>query len=370
VRIAIDARELAGHRTGVGRYLVQLLTAWGELPATAGHEFVLCAPGPIRDLPSAGLATQLSVARGTGTWWEQRELPRLVETSGAGVLFSPAYTAPLSGRTPAVVAIHDVSFAAHPEWFSWREGMRRRIITRLSAIRAARVLAMSQFSKREIVKHLRIDAQKIAVVYHGVTPIAAMARRPVSMRDRAPLVLFVGSIFNRRHVPELIEGFVRLLRRRPGVRLEIVGDNRTRPHIDIAALVPHGTGDRIRVRSYVPDEELAELYAQARAFAFLSDYEGFGMTPLEALAGGAPSVVLDTDVAREIYGSAALYVKRPDPDLVEAALERLLYDEHERARILGLAPEILERYSWHACANRTFEALLAAGQARRAEDDT
>ncbi len=366
MRIAIDARELVGHRTGVGRYLAELLSAWSELPAATAHEFVLCAPAPIDDLPASGRALRVSVARGTGTWWEQRALPRLVETTGADVLFAPAYTAPLSCRTPTVVAVHDVSFEAHPEWFSWHEGLRRRIITRLSAMRAARVIAMSEFSKREIVKHLRIDAQKIAVIYNGVTPVSAMARRPVQTHGRAPFVLFVGSIFNRRHVPELIDGFARLSRRRPEVRLELVGDNRTSPHIDIGALIPRAAGDRIRVRSYVPDQELAELYAQATAFAFLSDYEGFGMTPLEALAAGAPSVVLDTEITREIYGPAALYIERPDPALVDTALERLLYDEHERARILDLAPATLRRYSWRACADQTLEALLSTRRAGQA----
>ena len=84
--------------------------------------------------------------------------------------------------------------------------------------------------------------------------------------------------------------------------------------------------DRIRARQYVSDAELSALYARASAFAFLSEYEGFGLTPLEAMAAGIPVVVLDTEVAREIYGPAAEYVAQPEPDLIAAALERVLVD--------------------------------------------
>ena len=93
---------------------------------------------------------------GAGTLWEQTALPRLVRDSRADVLFAPGYTGPLCCPVPMVVAIHDVSFAAHPEWFSWREGARRRSVTRLAARRAARILTISEFSKREIVAHLNI----------------------------------------------------------------------------------------------------------------------------------------------------------------------------------------------------------------------
>jgi glycosyltransferase involved in cell wall biosynthesis len=169
-------------------------------------------------------------------------------------------------------------------------------------------------------------------------------------------------VFNRRHVPALMKGFALLAARRPDVTLEIVGDNRTTPRIDLEAAVHQsGAGDRIRLHSYVSDDALARLYGDAGAFAFLSDYEGFGFTPLEALAAGVPPVVLDTPVAREIYGAAALYVERPDPEIVAAALERALTDAEERRRILDAAPAVLSRYSWMESARRTLATLVSCG---------
>jgi glycosyltransferase involved in cell wall biosynthesis len=162
-------------------------------------------------------------------------------------------------------------------------------------------------------------------------------------------------------MPELIEAVSRLALRRPRVRLEIVGENRTQPRIDIDGLVgANAARDRVTVRSYVSDAQLETLYRQARAFAFLSDYEGFGMTPTEALAAGVPIVVLDTEVTREIYGSAAAYVPRPDPELIAAALERTLYDPAARTALAEAARSVLARYSWHVCGQRTLQTLCAA----------
>jgi glycosyltransferase involved in cell wall biosynthesis len=338
VRIAIDGRELQGQPTGVGRFLKGVMAAWDALPDARRHEFVTLTPS----------------ARRGSTVWEQLSLPRLVRAARADVLFAPAYTGPIRCPVPMVVAIYDVSFAARPDWFGWREGLRRRLVTRLAARRAARVLTTSQFSREEISRRLKVAASKIDVIYPGVDVVPAR-------NARENLVLYVGSLFTRRHIPELIDAFAQVSRRRPDVRLEIVGDNRTMPRLDVEGLVrASGAADRITLGSYVPDEALAALYDRARVFVFLSEYEGFGLTPLEALAAGVPIVVLDTPVAREVYGDAALYVPCVAPAVVAAAIDRLLRDEAERTRIRAAAARLLPRYSWHACAAKVLDALTAA----------
>ena len=358
MKVAVDARELAGRPTGVGRYLSELLRAWNDLPGALAHEFALCASSTVETPPLPGLKVSHHIAPGGGPWWEQRVLPRLASQAGADVLFAPAYSGPLFPGMPMVVTIHDVSFAAHPEWFGPREGFRRRLTTRMAARRARRVLTVSDFSKREIVRCFGTDPSTIDVVYSGVTRMSAAAPSPSS---DTPTVLYVGSVFSRRHVPELIAAFGRLAARHPRARLEIVGDNRSRPPIDLHA-VAHATGHegRIGIHSYVSDVELAALYGRASAFAFLSEYEGFGLTPLDALAAGVPIVVLDTEVAREIYGPAAIYVASPEPAQVDAALETALFDDRERRRLLDTSPQVLERYSWQESARRTLQVLLAA----------
>lgn len=363
MRIAIDARELSGKPTGVGRYLKELLAAWAELPGATAHEFVLCTPST--DLPVfPGLTTTVASRPGHGTFWEQWTLPDLVRRARADVLFAPAYTGPLLGSVPLVLTVHDVSFSAHPEWFGWREGLRRRTLARLAARRAIKVLTISDFSKQEIVRHLGVRHEKIEVIYPGTTIHPGVGSKRARRATDAVTVLYVGSIFNRRHVPELIQGFARAAADQPLMRLEIVGDNRSRPHVPLEALVhAAGLGDRVRIRSYVSDTELARLYETASAFAFLSDYEGFGLTPLDALAMDIPIVVLDTPVSREVYGPAAEFVARPEPALIAEALTRVLFDRQARARLQEAGRVMVSRYSWRECAQRTLQILTASAHA-------
>jgi glycosyltransferase involved in cell wall biosynthesis len=359
MQIAIDGRELVGQATGVGRYLSQLLVAWDGLEAARRHEFVVCAHA-VPALPSTPhLHVSAAVRHGSGgTVWEQLVLPRLIRQAKPDVLFAPGYTAPLRGSTPLVLAIHDVSFFAHPEWFSWREGTRRRFVTRRSAARAARVLTLTQFSKYELVRHVHVPPNRVRVIPLGPSGLGGM---PSGAATREPLILYVGSILARRHVAELVAGFGRLAQRHPDVRLVIAGDMRGVARNQLDAQIRHaGVSDRVTVTGFVTDAELAGLYQRASAFAFLSSYEGFGLTPLDAIAAGVPPVVLDTPTAREVYGPAALYVPHPEAPLVEAALDRVLFDGPARASILAAAPTVLKRYDWAATGRATLDAITEA----------
>jgi glycosyltransferase involved in cell wall biosynthesis len=171
-------------------------------------------------------------------------------------------------------------------------------------------------------------------------------------------VLYSGSLFNRRHVPDLIRAFARVAAERPAARLIIVGDDRSHPPQPLEPLIASlGLSPQVTLRRYVPDEELAQLYRRARVFAFLSEYEGFGFTPLEALQAGVPIVVADTPVAREIYGEAAVFVKVGDVAGCAVALARLLDDEGAREGVLARAPAVLARYSWEKAAAETLRAI-------------
>ena len=378
MRVGIDVRELTGRPTGVGRYLAEMLTAWAASAreTDAGHTFVFYGTSPL----PGGLAERLAALRyamrvlpgSGGTAWEQWALPRAAAGDSLDVFFAPAYTAPLRLRCPLALTIHDLSYFAHPEWFGWREGARRRLLTRLSARRARIVLTDTQFSREEIQAHLGLPASRIAVVPLGAgLPAVLRGDRAQAARagraGRDHLVLFVGSVFNRRRVPDLIAAFRLVAGRLPDAKLEIIGENRTFPPQDLDALArASGAGDRIRVRSYVPDDDLADAFSRASAFAFLSEYEGFGLPPLEALAAGIPPVVLDTPVAREVCGAAACYVAPGDVAGTAAALVDLLGSDAARARVLAEAPAVLSRYAWPATATRTMEALEAAGAGRHA----
>lgn len=365
MHIALDARELCGRPTGVGRYVSHLLAVWGDMPEARRHRFTLYAPAPVDLQPVAPETRTLDlvvrvITGHPGTLWEQIRLASALRHDRPDVLFAPAYTSPLLSGIPTVLTVHDISFEAHPEWYRWREGTRLRWLTRWAARRARLVLTDSEFSKREIVDRLGISADGIRVIRLGVTEPRPSTSRPHSTA-RAPVVLFVGSVFNRRRLPDLLTAFSELTRTHPEARLEIVGENRTYPRQDLAGLAARlGIQDRVSLRSYVNDDELIGLYGRASVFAFLSDYEGFGLTPLEALAAGVPIVVLDTTVARELYGNAAVYVRRGDVRGTAAALARMMSDADARRRVLDRAGVVLRGFSWTDAARRTLGALEAA----------
>lgn len=364
LHIGIDARELAGTPTGVGRYVAGVLQEWSSerLPHRVTLFFHRDPPAWVQSLRFRSDVV-LDPTQSSGTWWEQFRLPALAARAGIDVLLSPAYTAPLRLRCPSVLIIHDVSYFAQREGFRWREGFRRRLLTRLSASRATAVVTVSDFSASEIHRYLRIPKASIVLAPQG----APSWRDGLPGSAREPLVLSVGTLFQRRHVPELLEAMSRVLPRVPHARLVVVGGNRTHPRFDPIALSRSlGLGEAFTWKAYVSDAELEALYDSARAFAFLSDYEGFAMTPMEAAAHGVPSVMLDTTVAREVYDDAPVLVPLSVPVIADA-LTALLTDADAHAAAVVRGRARLGAFTWARTASVLRDTLERAGrpEARR-----
>lgn len=356
LHIAVDGRELIGKPTGVGRYLSSVLREWTRLDDPDRISVIVPRDPPAALVEAAtGVDWVLEKTESAGTWWEQTRLANAVVRTGADVLFAPGYTAPLRLRRPTVLAVHDVSFFAHPEWFPPREGLRRRLVTRAAARRAAVVITLSEFSAGEVVRWLAVPRDRVRLA-----PPAAEVPAAPTEASRQPIVLYVGSLFTRRHIPDLIHGFAQAGALVAGARLVLIGDDRTNPPIDPASVAAEaGVADRVEWRHYVSDVELAEAYATARVFAFLSDYEGFGIPPLEALAAGVPPLVLDTPLSHEVYGDAALCVPA-EPGAIGRGLVTLLNDDGARGRILSAGARQLTRYSWPSTARIIRAALREA----------
>ena len=361
LHIAVDGRELVGQPTGVGRYLCALLSEWDK--PGAPYKLTFVAPGPAAEpdiLRSGRIGWTISPAGKKGTWWEQTRLPGALASLEADVLFAPAYTAPLRCPVPTVVNIHDVSYFALPGAYRWRERQRRRIITRLAARRAAEIITVSEFSAAEIVRWVKVPRSKITVIPHGMPAV----RRPSRPPSRSRTALFVGSLFNRRHPEEMVTGFAQALRTVPDARLVVAGKDLTRPAIDLKALSrARGVSDRVEWRSYVEGNDLEQLYWSARVFVFLSDYEGFAMTPLEALAHDVPVILLDTPVSREVYGRGAWLVP-PDPGAISEALATLLSDDRRHKEMLDRGRKVLAAHSLKRTAAQTLDVLVRAAGRR------
>lgn len=360
LRIAVDARELAGHVTGAGVYLLHMLRHW--LPrrdvqlSLIAHRELSADVTALSGFDRAHVTLRPDSTG--GTVWEQFVLPRSISANDADVFFAPAYSAPLRLDVPTVVAIHDISFVAHPEWFRPRERMRRNFVTPRSARRAARIVTISEFSAREIETRLGVPRARVRIVPPGAPPRPVVL---VPIADREPIVVFVGSIFNRRHVPHLIDAFALAARQHPDAHLIVAGANRTWPHEDIRGIMAASpVSERITWLDSPSNAEIADALGRASVFAFLSEYEGFAMTPFEALAYGVPPVLLDTPVAREVYADAASYVQAGDSAGTAAALSRLLRDSNARQALVDRAAPMWSRFDWSRSAADLLQVLREA----------
>ena len=144
-----------------------------------------------------------------------------------------------------------------------------------------------------------------------------------------------------------------------------MGPDRTWPPEDLRGIAKaRGVASRVAFLPYVDDGTLAALYRRATVFAWLSEYEGFGLTPLEALAAGTPVVAGDTAVAREVYGDAVRFVPIDDPRAVAAALVEVVTRREVREALLARAGPLLARYTWTRAAAETFAVLCDAAAER------
>ncbi|HET7292091.1 MAG TPA: glycosyltransferase family 1 protein [Vicinamibacteria bacterium] len=352
--------------TGTGRYLRNLLRRWRERDdlELVAYFNGSAAPDPVVDHPRVTRRI-LGERPARGLVWQELRLPRAAAQDRLDVFFAPAYACPARLGVPRVTTVHDLSFFSWPEDTSLREGLRRRLLVSASVRASARLLVVSDFGRRELVSHFPDAADRVHAIPLGPDddlpspPSREQARRLLAVDS--PRVLTVGSIFNRRRLPVLLDAVARLRRAGAPVTLDVVGDNRTSPRLDLARVLREmGLVRSVTLHGFVTDEELALRYAAADAFVFLSEYEGFGLPVLEAMRRGLPVVTSTRPSLGELFAGAAALVDPADAAAVAAALGRLLSDSGEREELIARAGRHARRFSWAETAERTLAVLREA----------
>jgi glycosyltransferase involved in cell wall biosynthesis len=313
VQVGIDVSPLLQTRAGTARYLERLLPHLERLVT-------------VERLSYGGTGKASTLAR--DAWWYPAALPR--RARGLDVLHCPSFRGPLRSRTPLVVTVHDLAVLRHPDAFNrWTRTYSRVVVPRV--VRAAqRVIAVSEFTKRELIELLGVAEERIHVVPNAVeAPFV-----PEGPRAEGDYVLAVGTLEPRKNLPRLAEAT-----QRAGLELRVVG---ARGWGDVSV-----AGDGVTFLGFVEDEELAALYRGALCVAYPSLYEGFGIPALEALACGAPVVTSQGSAMAEIAGGAAVLV---DPRDVEAIADGIANAIARRDELAKLGPERARRYTWGASA--------------------
>jgi glycosyltransferase involved in cell wall biosynthesis len=335
--VVIDADVLGRHRTGDETYVAGLLRELG-----GADDLTLVAVTRRPDLVPAGIEPVELPARSQVVRMAVR-MPRLLRRLRPALAHFQ-HALPLACPCPAVVTVHDLSFERVPSLMGLRERMIFRAAVPRAARLAARVIAVSELTKRDLVEVYRIPEEKIVVVPNGVDP----SFRTDGPHPAGDYALVVGALQPRKDPEAAIEALA--LVGNGDLRLVFAGPDRGGRAGAERAAERTGLQGRVDFRGYVPQEELAALYRGAACLVFPSRYEGFGLPVLEAMASGTPVVATSAGALPEVAGNAAILVDERDPAALAGGIERALAD---RDRLVHAGLERASLYSWTETARRT-----------------
>lgn len=291
---------------------------------------------------------------------EQFTLPLEVSTRKLDVLHSPDFIPPFHCRCRSVITVHDLAFMLYPHFLT--KGSARYYGQIDEAVRRAdAIIAVSQATKRDIMRLLGIADRKITVIYEAANPFF----RPIDKQEAAQRVnsrfgisgeflLFVSTIEPRKNVPNLLRAFRRLLDSyRQDIKLAVVGQKGWLFDEAFEVVRELKLIEEVMFLGRVSTEELLWLYNSAQALVQPSIYEGFGLTPLEAMACGTPVVVSNVSSMPEAAGDAGLTVDPHDVDQMTVAMWRILDDAELRASLIEKGVKRAASFSWDKTARQT-----------------
>ena len=367
MHVALNLVFLVPGETGgmevMARELVARLADVGGLRLTAlvSREGAQADEAPWgRSLPMVTLPVN---SRNRAEWvrGEQQHIPRVAKAIGADIVHSLGSTAPLWGPYKRVTTIHDLHYKLVPEAHFGLRGLGMRVLVPLAARRSHRILAVSHATRRDLVEHLGTPAEKIDVVPNGVAAPGETAATPAdALRARFEVgarrvLLSVSAKRPHKNLLRLLDALAGIpAERRP---LLIVPGYPT-PHEDELRRRAEALGiaGDVALPAWVSAADLEGLYGLADAFVFPSLYEGFGLPLLEAMRRGVPVASSDRGSLPEVAGDAALLFDPEDTAAMRAAIERLLADEAEAARLCAAGFARVQAFSWEKSAELTAAA--------------
>jgi len=361
MRVALDAIPLVAAKTGIGHYTDALAQSLASIHTD--HQYILLSPFDFPFHAGNGMPPNLSKqffpVRSVFRKWWLAGLPAMLRISPLDVFHGTNYCIPVFSPCPTVVTIHDLSLFTQPQTHEDENVKRGKRRMPLMARRATRIIAPSEFTKREIVEHLGIREDKIRVIFEA----ARKEMRPLPLPEcqpalakydiQAPYLLYVGTIEPRKNLLTLIRAYDEMLNQTEHRPQLVLCGGRGWLFDEVFNLVEElKLQDKVRFTGYVADEDLPALYSAAKAFVYPSLYEGFGLPPLEAMACGTPTITSNVTSLPEVVGAAGL---THDPnswqELARQMITMLDPPVREHFRQAGLKQAML--FSWDRAARET-----------------
>lgn len=362
---------------GVGTYTRNVVRTLGRLDRDNKY-FLIGSPEKVKEIGalSANFHTVPLLAPDTTTkgYFEFRVI---LKRLGCDLVHIPhLFWMPRALPCPYVMTVHDL--LEHMSRAKGRSSLRRSLhyqLTRHVLSGAARIFAVSQFSKSEIEKLFGIPPSRIEVVYNAIDErflhghASPADRQLIAERYLVtyPFLLYAGRISPHKNLVRIIEAFSALRGeldkedKFPDLKLIIIGDDLS-GHPDLRrTVVRSGVQNDVRFLGFVPIEILRIFYDVARVFLFPSLYEGFGLPPLEAMAHGTPVVTSNTSSLPEVVGNAAVLVNPENVFEIMRATHRVLVDQSLRDKLKLRGYEQAKRFSWENSVRRILKVYEEVG---------
>ncbi|HET6614534.1 MAG TPA: glycosyltransferase family 1 protein [Dehalococcoidia bacterium] len=367
LHVALMGRSLRGQFVGVSRYTHQLVEAVADQLTIPPSVFLTRAPDGLNGARirriRAPFPTPNEYARAV---WEQAVVPSQVHRLAPDVYHSPNYILPLRLRCPSVVTIHDMAFLDR-RLHRLRSHLYLSVLATAAVHKATRIICVSEYTKREMVRRFPSSEAKARVIGEGVEPAFVPQSRGAIDRFRRrfglvdPYILFVGTIEPRKNLPRLIEAFSAAVAGHAYPhRLIIAGGSGWKDEPVRRAYRASAVRERIHFAGYVSDDELPAAYSGADVFVYPSLHEGFGLPPLEAMACGAPVITSNVTSLPEVVGDAAITVNPRDTNDLTDALRRLMANATLRAELSAAGRARAADFSWQDAAARTISVYEEA----------
>lgn len=379
MKLGINGWRIHGQRTGVGRYLLNIVKHWTpEMIGGRFDEINFYTPKPIdrNEIPlPENFHIRVLPPDTKMLIWENL---RLGPTADDDIVFHPSFSRPLIARGKSVVTLHEASHYLHPELFPKSVRLFYNRLYAWSGRHAALVIAGSEDSKKDIAHFCRVPLSRIRVAYMAPAEFFKPVKkdsRVVAARERyvgspdTPFFLTVGKMSGRRNFPLLLEAFAEFKRlRKLPHKLLMVGLNIH--NIDLAGLIENlGIKNDVLNPGFVSDEELNLIYNAAEAFISPSVYETICLPVMEAQAAGLPVICIDTPGMREATGGAALLIPQLEINELAEAMAKMADDVTLRHELSEKGLIYSNQFSWQKCSSDVLEVLAEAVHMPASSDD-